>query len=84
MPAAKLPRPEKPRTRTGGGQGLANATPRVWAGANLASHETLQLEKGLERLTAMPEAHRPFWSLARVAFLQVRAELAARPFTAFN
>ena len=72
MPTAKPPR-TKPATQT-----ALNATPRAWAGTNLSAHTTLELQIALACLTDLPAAHRPFWSLARVAYLQVRAELNRR------
>ena len=81
MSTATPPRAAKPPRIKADTRITMNATPRAWAGTTVAGHTPVEVQIALACLNALPEAQRPFWSLARVAFIQVSQELARRPLT---
>lgn len=50
----------------------------LWARAYVAGHDTAELERALAVIEQLPEAHQPFVSYARTAYLKLTAELAKR------
>lgn len=52
-----------------------NDSPKLWASSYLPGYERPQLESARDLIGRHPEAHRPFHSSARVAYLRLSRHL---------